>query len=151
MGISNRDNALLICSGNKSEIAMGYCTLYGDTCGGFAPIGDVYKSQVYELCRFRNSISPVIPEEILTREPTAELSLNQKDSNSLPPYAELDEILFRFIEGGERPSSHSSKVEKEVWQKLLSSEYKRHQLPPCPKVSTCCFGVNWSPPEGNQA
>lgn len=147
MGVSNRDGGILLRTGNKSEVAMGYCTLYGDTCGGFAPIGDVYKTQVYELCDFVNRDREIIPDGILAREPSAELSAGQKDSDSIPPYEELDEILCRFIEGGEVPSGDSSEVEKKVWDKLVSSEYKRNQYPPCPKVSSCPLGTSWKAPK----
>ena len=146
MGIANRDGDILLCTGNKSEIAMGYCTLYGDTCGGFAPIGDVYKTQVYELCRFKNKAGVVIPEAVLAREPTAELAPGQKDSNVLPPYRELDKILLRFVEGGEVPDQDSPEIEMSIWNRLVQSEYKRKQLPPSAKVSKCCFSVDWRPP-----
>lgn len=98
MFISNDEGRLVLTTGNKSELAMGYCTLYGDMAGGLAVIGDVYKTDVYRLAGYRNSVSPVIPEPILTKAPSAELRPNQKDQDSLPPYEILDEILYLYIE-----------------------------------------------------
>ena len=98
MAMSNQYNYLLLACGNKSEIAMGYCTLYGDTCGGLAPIANLYKTQVYELAKWRNKQSLVMPAEVIVRVPTAELSPNQKDQDSLPPYEILDKILALYID-----------------------------------------------------
>ena len=98
MAISNRYGHLVVATGNKSEMACGYATLYGDMAGGFALLKDVFKTEVYALSRYRNSISAVIPENILTKPPSAELRPDQKDSDSLPPYDVLDPILEAYIE-----------------------------------------------------
>ena len=98
MFISNDEGRLVLTTGNKSELAMGYCTLYGDMAGGLAVIGDVYKTDVYKLARYRNSNRVVIPEETLTKAPSAELRPDQKDQDSLPPYDVLDEVLCLYIE-----------------------------------------------------
>ena len=98
MALSNQTNALVLACGNKSEAAMGYCTLYGDTCGGLMPLGNIYKSDLYGLAKWRNEQFRVF--EVLVRAPTAELSLNQKDEDSLPPYPLLDKILKAYIDEG---------------------------------------------------
>ena len=100
MALSNQTNALVLACGNKSEAAMGYCTLYGDTCGGLMPLGNIYKSDLYGLAKWRNEQFRVLPSEVLVRAPTAELSLNQKDEDSLPPYSLLDKILKAYIDEG---------------------------------------------------
>ena len=100
MALSNQTNALVLACGNKSEAAMGYCTLYGDTCGGLMPLGNIYKSDLYGLAKWRNEQQRVLPSEVLVRAPTAELSLNQKDEDSLPPYPLLDKILKAYIDEG---------------------------------------------------
>jgi NAD+ synthase (glutamine-hydrolysing) len=145
MAISNRYGHLVLATGNKSEMACGYATLYGDMVGGFALLKDVFKSEVYELARYRNSISSVIPENILTKAPSAELRPDQKDSDSLPPYEVLDPILEAYIErdagisditaAGADPAT----VER-VIRLVDSAEYKRRQAPPGPKVTTKAFG-----------
>jgi NAD+ synthase (glutamine-hydrolysing) len=145
MAISNRYGHLVLATGNKSEMACGYATLYGDMAGGFALLKDVFKTEVYELARYRNSISSVIPENILTKSPSAELRPDQKDSDSLPPYEELDPILEAYIErdagisdiaaAGADPAT----VER-VIRLVDSAEYKRRQAPPGPKVTTKAFG-----------
>ena len=98
MTLSNQYNRLVLACGNKSEAAMGYCTLYGDTCGGVEPIGDVYKSDLFELAKWRNSISKVLPDDVINRAPSAELSEGQKDEDSLPPYKILDAILRFYLD-----------------------------------------------------
>ena len=100
MALSNQTNALVLACGNKSEAAMGYCTLSGDTCGGLMPLGNIYKSDLYGLAKWRNEQQRVLPSEVLVRAPTAELSLNQKDEDSLPPYPLLDKILKAYIDEG---------------------------------------------------
>lgn len=144
MYISNDEGALLLTTGNKSELAMGYSTLYGDMCGGLSVIGDVYKTDVYRLSKYRNSISKVIPDEILKRPPTAELRPNQKDQDSLPPYPVLDLILYLYIEkncGYDEiiKKVGSKKIPAETVRKVLSAvdhnEYKRRQLPPCLRIT----------------
>ena len=153
MAISNNSGALLLSTGNKSELACGYATLYGDMCGAFNPIKDLYKTRVYELTNWRNvnvpeiallSAKNLIPQNIITKEPTAELRPNQKDSDSLPEYEILDKILFSLIE--ERKSVaeiiqsgfEDSMVEK-VAKLLYVNEYKRRQSCPGPKISDMAF------------
>ena len=98
MGMSNQTGAMVIATGNKSEMAVGYATLYGDLGGGFALLKDLYKTEVYELANYRNSIEKVIPENIITKEPSAELKEDQLDTDSLPEYPVLDKILYMYIE-----------------------------------------------------
>ena len=144
MYISNDENCLLLSTGNKSELAMGYCTLYGDMCGGLAVLGDVYKTDVYRISRYRNEISQVIPEPILTKAPSAELRPNQKDQDSLPPYEVLDEILELYIEKnlGEKeivrllvPKGVSEQVILDTIKRVDHNEYKRRQTPPLIRVT----------------
>lgn len=144
MYLSNDEGRLLLTTGNKSELAMGYCTLYGDMAGGLAVLGDVYKTDVYRLCRYRNSLGAVIPEPILTKAPSAELRPDQKDQDSLPPYEILDEILFLYIEKNEsresiirrlRGRGVSAGTVREVIQKVDHNEYKRRQTPPILRVT----------------
>lgn len=144
MYFSNDEGRLLLSTGNKSELAMGYCTLYGDMCGGLAVLGDVYKTDVYRLSRYRNTLSPVIPESILTKAPSAELRPNQKDQDSLPPYDLLDEILRLYIE--KQCSADEIKallknrkvsrfVIRDVIRRVDHNEYKRRQTPPILRVT----------------
>ena len=98
MFIANREGRVLVCPSNKSEIAVGYSTLYGDSCGGIAVLGDVLKTDVYKLCRYINRKGEIIPSNIILKAPTAELRDNQKDEDSLPPYSVLDEVLRMYIE-----------------------------------------------------
>lgn len=98
MAASNQFGYLVLACGNKSELAMGYCTLYGDTCGGVAPISNLYKSEIFELAKWRNNLNPVLPPEVISRAPSAELSPGQKDEDSLPPYALLDKILHLYLD-----------------------------------------------------
>jgi len=144
MYISNDEGALLLTTGNKSELAMGYSTLYGDMCGGLSVIGDIYKTEVYRLCEYRNSISKVIPEETIKRPPTAELRPNQKDQDSLPPYPDLDLILSLYIEKNQGydeiiKAVKTQKILPETVKRVLSTvdrnEYKRRQLPPALRIT----------------
>ncbi len=145
MALSNKFGHVVLTTGNKSEMAVGYATLYGDMCGGFAPIKDVYKTLVYELCRYRNTLGAVIPERVLTRPPSAELRPDQKDSDSLPPYEVLDPLLQLYVE---RQLSIPEIVErgfdetvvKRIAALVRRSEYKRRQAPPGPKITECAFG-----------
>jgi NAD+ synthase (glutamine-hydrolysing) len=145
MATSNRYGHLVVATGNKSEMACGYATLYGDMAGGFALIRDVFKTEVYEVCRYRNTLGPAIPENVLTKPPSAELRPDQKDSDSLPQYEELDPILEAYIQqdasleeivaaGNDRAT-----VEK-VIALVDRAEYKRRQAPPGPKVTVRAFG-----------
>ena len=145
MALSNKQGKLLLTTGNKSEMSVGYATLYGDMCGGFAPIKDVPKLLVYELARYRNSLSAVIPERVLTRPPSAELSPNQQDSDSLPPYEILDPILARYIEQDQSAdeiiaAGFSLEDVKRVISLVDRSEYKRRQSAVGIKISERAFG-----------
>jgi NAD+ synthase (glutamine-hydrolysing) len=143
MFISNDEGRLVLTTGNKSELAMGYCTLYGDMAGGLAVIGDLYKTDVFRLCRYRNTISMVIPESILTKAPSAELRPDQKDEDSLPPYDVLDAILCLYIEKNlscdEIIHRLKGKVSREIVTdvvcKVDHNEYKRRQTPPILRVT----------------
>src|SRR5918992_2763720 len=141
MAISNRYGHLVLATGNKSEMACGYATLYGDMAGGFALLKDVFKTEVYELARYRNSISDAIPENVLTKAPSAELRPDQKDSDSLPPYDKLDPILEAYIEDDVDPAEIvAAGAPPATVQKIIRlvdrAEYKRRQAPPGPKVTT---------------
>ena len=151
MAISNKTRRMLLTTGNKSEMAVGYATLYGDMAGGFAPIKDCSKTLVYRLARYRNAISPVIPQRVITRAPTAELRPDQKDTDSLPPYEVLDPILEAFIEEDlsveeicERGFDRA--VVARVLDMVKSTEYKRRQAPPGVRVSRRAFGRDWRYP-----
>jgi len=146
MALSNKFHGLLLTTGNKSEYAVGYATIYGDMCGGYAPLKDLYKTEVYELARWRNTVGdPVIPEGVISRPPSAELRAGQKDQDSLPPYDVLDGILSRYIDleqSGEEIAAAGfdrATVEK-VLHLVRISEWKRHQAAPGPKVSRRAFG-----------
>ncbi len=148
MYYSNKFNWLLVSTGNKSEIAVGYCTLYGDTCGGKNIPGDLLKIQIYEICNWINRDNEIIPKGIIERPPTAELRQNQKDSDSLPPYDELDLILEEIFENGislEFENLKKKGFDKEIVNKVvnlyLNSEYKRRQLVQTIKVSESAFGI----------
>ena len=145
MAISNKHNYILLNTSNKSEAAVGYGTLYGDMCGGLAVIGDVYKTSVYELAHNINHNKEIIPENIISKPPSAELRPNQKDSDSLPEYDVLDKILFQYIEKRKGPREIMEMVfEKNLVERVLklvnTSEYKRHQTPPILRVSPKAFG-----------
>ncbi|MFX1504034.1 MAG: NAD(+) synthase, partial [Promethearchaeota archaeon] len=148
MYYSNKFNWLLVSTGNKSEIAVGYCTLYGDTCGGKNVPGDLLKVQIYDICNWINQKEEIIPEGIINRPPTAELRDNQKDSDSLPPYHVLDTILEEIIEhgiGSELKSLINNGYDENTINKVrnlyLNSEYKRRQLVQTIKVSESAFGI----------
>jgi NAD+ synthase (glutamine-hydrolysing) len=145
MFLSNRDGYLVLATGNKSEGACGYATLYGDMAGGFAPIKDVLKQEVYALARHRNARGPVIPANILTKPPSAELRPEQKDEDSLPPYPVLDPILEAYIEDGASIEEMVERgFERTVVEDVVSmvdrAEYKRRQAAPGPKVTVKAFG-----------
>ncbi|MGY8796005.1 MAG: NAD(+) synthase, partial [Woeseiales bacterium] len=151
MSISNKSGRMLLTTGNKSEMAVGYATLYGDMAGGFAPIKDCSKTLVYQLARYRNMVSEVIPERVITRPPSAELRPNQKDTDSLPDYDVLDPILQAFIE---RDLSVADIVadgyDKDVVVRVLElvkrTEFKRRQAPPGIRISSRAFGRDWRYP-----
>lgn len=135
MAYSNQNGGIVLACGNKSEIMTGYCTLYGDTCGGLMPIGNIYKSTIFELAKWRNSINVVLPEEVISRAPSAELTHNQKDEDLLPPYPLLDKILQKITD--EKLSAKEIIAQGEdkdlverVNNMVSRSSFKRKQLPP---------------------
>ena len=146
MALSNKTGKLVLTTGNKTEMAVGYATLYGDMAGGFAVIKDVPKLLVYKLSRYRNSLSPVIPERVLTRAPTAELRPDQTDQDSLPPYEALDAILELYVEQDRsaediaRTTGASLKTIREVIGMVTRNEYKRRQAAPGVRISQRAFG-----------
>jgi NAD+ synthase (glutamine-hydrolysing) len=154
MGISNKTGRMLLTTGNKSEMSVGYATLYGDMAGGFAPIKDCSKMLVYRLARYRNSIAPTIPQRVIDREPTAELRHEQKDTDSLPPYDVLDPILEAFIEDDLSVDEICERgFDRAVVDRVLTmvkrAEYKRRQAPPGVRVSGRAFGRDWRYPITN--
>jgi NAD+ synthase (glutamine-hydrolysing) len=151
MGISNKTGRMLLTTGNKSEMAVGYATLYGDMAGGFAPIKDCSKLLVYRLCAWRNAQSPVIPARVIARPPSAELRPDQKDTDSLPPYEVLDPILEAFIEEDLSVDQIAARgFDRAVVGRILDlvkrNEYKRRQAPPGVRVSGRAFGRDWRYP-----
>ncbi len=148
MAFSNFQNSLLLTTGNKSEYATGYSTLYGDMCGGLAPIADLVKRQVYELAELYNQEHELIPKKIITRAPSAELRPNQKDQDTLPPYDELDVIVEKLVENF---GSAKTKNEKWVLNRMYTSEFKRWQAPPILRVSEHSFGRGRRFPITNKA
>jgi NAD+ synthase len=154
MAVSNKFGHMLVTTGNKSEMSVGYATLYGDMCGGFNPLKDIYKTRIFSLARWRNAHKPhdacgpsgqVIPERILSKAPTAELRPNQTDQDSLPPYEVLDDILECLIEHEMRyeevvARGHAPDIVRQVENQLYTAEYKRRQAPPGVKISLRNFG-----------
>jgi NAD+ synthase (glutamine-hydrolysing) len=148
MALSNKHGKLLLATGNKSEMAVGYATLYGDMCGAYAPLKDVYKTAVYRLSRWRNASADgieVIPGAVIERPPSAELRDDQTDQDSLPPYDELDAILERFIEGEQSQAEivaagFGAETVRRVVRLVLANEFKRRQSAPGPRVTTRAFG-----------
>jgi NAD+ synthase (glutamine-hydrolysing) len=151
MGISNKSGRMLLTTGNKSEMSVGYATLYGDMAGGFAPIKDCSKLLVYRLCAWRNAQSPVIPQRVIDRPPSAELRHDQKDTDSLPPYEILDPILEAFIEEDLSVDQITARgFDRATVGRILAlvkrNEYKRRQAPPGVRVSGRAFGRDWRYP-----
>ena len=146
MAMSNKFGGLLLTTGNKSEYAVGYATIYGDMCGGYAPLKDLYKTEVFALARWRNTVGDrVIPQAVIDRPPSAELRENQKDQDSLPPYDVLDAILLRYVDQEQsRDEIVQAGFDADTVDKVLRlvriSEWKRHQSAPGPKVSRRAFG-----------
>src|SRR6185312_15034951 len=154
MAISNKFEPMVLTTGNKSEMSVGYATLYGDMCGGFNVLKDVYKTEVFRLSRWRNATVPknalgpkgrVMPENVITRPPSAELRADQKDEDSLPPYDVLDGILEALVEGELSfedvvAKGYDAATVKRVEQLLYTSEYKRRQAPPGVKITRKNFG-----------
>jgi NAD+ synthase (glutamine-hydrolysing) len=146
MALSNKFGGLLLTTGNKSEYAVGYATIYGDMCGGYAPIKDVYKTDVFRLARWRNTVGDaVIPQAVIDRPPSAELRENQKDQDSLPPYDVLDAILQRHVDGEQSreeiiAAGFDAATVDRVLKLVRTSEWKRHQAAPGPKMTRRAFG-----------
>ncbi len=154
MSVSNKFGPMVVTTGNKSEMSVGYCTLYGDMNGGFNPIKDLYKMEVYRLCELRNAWRPafakgpggqVIPANIIVKAPTAELRENQTDQDSLPPYEALDDILRGLVEEELRTADivargHDAETVRKVERLLYLAEYKRRQSAPGVKVTKRSFG-----------
>jgi NAD+ synthetase len=145
MALSNKFNALLLTTGNKSELATGYCTLYGDMCGGLAVISDIPKMMCYRLAKYINRDQEIIPQEIITRPPSAELKPDQTDQDSLPPYETLDQILEAAIVQNLSieeiiQRGHDPDTVRDVFRRLIMNEYKRRQAPPGLKITTKAFG-----------
>jgi NAD+ synthase (glutamine-hydrolysing) len=151
MGISNQEGHLVLATGNKSELAVGYSTMYGDAVGGYAPIKDLFKIQVWEIAKWRNAYAlergetPPIPENSILKEPSAELRPDQKDSDSLPDYEQLDQMLTIYIEGdggleGLLAAGFSKDLATRTVRMVDAAEYKRRQYPPGTKISGRAFG-----------
>jgi NAD+ synthase len=154
MAVSNKFGAMVVTTGNKSEVSVGYATLYGDMNGGYNPIKDIYKTEVFELCRWRNENLPagalgpageVIPPAIIDKPPSAELRPDQKDEDSLPPYAQLDDILFALVEDELSfdeivARGHGAETVQRIEHLLYISEYKRRQAAPGAKIGNRNFG-----------
>jgi NAD+ synthase (glutamine-hydrolysing) len=161
MALSNKFGSIVLTTGNKSEMATGYCTLYGDMAGGFAVIKDLLKTTVFKLARWRNNNNPYatcdspIPERIITRPPSAELRADQTDQDSLPPYEVLDAILTRYMENDESIESmvaagFDSAVVERITRLIKINEYKRRQAPIGIRVSHRSFGKDWRYPVTSQ-
>jgi len=146
MALSNKFGYILLNTSNKSEAAVGYGTLYGDMNGGLSVLGDVYKTEVFELARHINRNGEVIPDNIITKPPSAELRPDQKDSDSLPDYSILDNILLQYIEQQKGPNTiisqgYNPALVHKVLKMVNTTEYKRHQAPPILRVSPKAFGM----------
>ena len=155
MALSNKSGSLVLTTGNKSEMAVGYATLYGDMAGGFAVIKDVYKTLVYRLSRYRNTLSPVIPENIIVRPPSAELKPDQTDQDSLPPYEVLDAIVKAYMEEDLSPreiiaAGQPEDAVRKVVRLLRTAEYKRRQAPVGIRITPRGFGKDWRYPITNR-
>jgi len=157
MAYANANGSMAVTTGNKSEIAQGYCTLYGDMAGGYAPLADVYKMEVYALAEWFNQRAtaegrtPPVSPSTLAKPPSAELAPDQQDDQTLPPYEVLDEVLRAHIEGGLSAeamvaSGMDETVVLDVLQRLERNEHKRWQMPPGPRVSSRAFGQGWRRP-----
>jgi NAD+ synthase/NAD+ synthase (glutamine-hydrolysing) len=151
MALSNRTGSIVLTTGNKSEMAVGYATLYGDMAGGFAVIKDVFKTFVYRLCHYRNTLSPAIPENIIIRPPSAELKPDQTDQDTLPPYEVLDAIIQAYMEEDRSPrqivaGGYDEEVVRKVVGMLKRNEYKRRQAPVGVRITRRGFGKDWRYP-----
>jgi NAD+ synthase (glutamine-hydrolysing) len=161
MGVSNAKGWIVLTTGNKSEMATGYSTLYGDSAGGFAVIKDVPKTLVYDLCRYRNTQAVLeglpgpIPDSVLDKPPSAELRPDQRDDQSLPPYEELDPVLQGYVEGtAPRPDLVADGFDPAVVDQVVrlvdGAEYKRRQMPPGVRITTKAFGKDRRMPITNR-
>jgi NAD+ synthase (glutamine-hydrolysing) len=158
MAVSNKFGGMVVATGNKSEMAVGYATLYGDMAGGYAVLKDVYKTMVYDLARWRNGRSPVIPESTIDKEPSAELRDDQRDTDSLPPYPLLDDVLHRYIELDMTAdeivaAGYDSSLTHSIATMVDRNEYKRRQAAPGVRITQKAFGrdrrlpiTNWYKP-----
>lgn len=152
MALQNKTGYMVLNSSNKSENALGWCTLYGDTAGTFSPTGDLYKSEIYDLARYINATQgDVIPDNIIDKEPSSELRPNQKDSDQLPHYEVIDAILFRMIEKKQHRediinAGFDSDVVEKIHRMVMQNEKKRYQFPPVLRLSPCAFGHEWLMP-----
>jgi NAD+ synthase (glutamine-hydrolysing) len=151
MALSNKTGSIVLITGNKSELAIGYSTLYGDMAGGFAVIRDIPKTLVYELCHYRNGLSDIIPDRILTREPSAELKPNQRDQDLLPPYDVLDAVIRMFMEEEKNiaeivQAGYDRDMVEQILLLIRKSEYKRRQAPAGIRITSRRFGRNWRHP-----
>lgn len=152
MALQNKTGYMLLNSSNKSENALGWCTLYGDTAGTFSPTGDLYKGEIYDLARYINAtFGDIIPDVIIDKEPSSELRPNQKDSDYLPPYEVIDAILFRMIEKHQHReeiinAGFDSEVVEKIHSMIMRNEKKRYQFPPVLRLSPCAFGHEWLMP-----
>jgi NAD+ synthetase len=153
MSISNKLGHLVLTTGNKSELAVGYCTLYGDMCGGLAVISDLPKTLVYEVSRYVNEEAgrELIPQSTIDKAPSAELRPGQLDQDSLPPYVVLDGILEQYVEKRRKADEivnlgYRPEVVRDIINKIDRNEYKRHQAAPGLKVTARAFGVGWRMP-----
>jgi NAD+ synthase (glutamine-hydrolysing) len=151
MALSNKHGALLLTTGNKSEMAVGYATLYGDMAGGFAVLKDISKTLVYRLCHYRNGLGRVIPERIIARAPSAELSAGQTDQDNLPPYDQLDAILDAYVEHDLAPAEIVAMglppdAVRRVVQLIKVGEYKRRQSAVGIRITPRAFGKDWRYP-----
>jgi NAD+ synthase (glutamine-hydrolysing) len=155
MALSNKHGSIVLTTGNKSEMAVGYCTLYGDMAGGFAVIKDIRKTLVYRLADYRNSLSDVIPQRIITRAPSAELRPDQTDQDSLPPYEVLDAIIEQYMERGACvreivAAGYDEADVRKVVRLIRINEYKRRQAPIGIRVTHRGFGRDWRYPVTNR-
>ena len=151
MALSNKYGSLVLTTGNKSEIAVGYCTLYGDMAGGFAVLKDISKTLVYRLCHYRNTRGFVIPERVISRAPSAELRSDQTDQDSLPPYNVLDAIVDAYMEHDLSVKeiidmNYAEANVRQVVNLIRQNEYKRRQSPPGPRITRRGFGKDWRYP-----
>jgi NAD+ synthase (glutamine-hydrolysing) len=155
MAMSNKTGAIVVTTGNKSEMGTGYATLYGDMAGGFAVLKDISKILVYRLANYRNTLSDVIPQRVITRAPSAELRPDQTDQDNLPPYDVLDAIMEAYVEHNRSPAEieaagYARKDVERVIQLLRISEYKRRQSPVGIRITPRGFGKDWRYPITNK-